>query len=184
MLGRTHSTYPDASVGEPLDPRAILERGEALGAAGRLDEAIAVFERGLQAFPTADGFRISLGYLHLRRNDRAAARAMFEHVRRLAPGRQDAMVGLAQVLRLQGDHQGAVNLYRQALAIRPDNAGARIALGECLLERGEREAGEAELRKAAAQAPDLAGPVMSALAASPRGRFFLKPSAARAFLKA
>ena len=44
--------------------------------------------------------------------------------------------------------------------------------------------GEAELKRAAVQAPELAGPALSALAAAPHGRFFLRPSAARAFLKA
>lgn len=173
-----------AAARRPAYPRAFLELGETLGAVGRIGEAIAAFEDGLRAFPTADGFRISLGYLHLRRNDRAAARAMFEHVRTVAPGRQDAMVGLAQVLALEGDHGGAVSLFRQALVIRPDNAGARIALAKSLLELGDREAGEAELKRAAAQAPELAGPILSALAAAPRGRFFLRPSAARDFLKA
>lgn len=183
MLGRSHSTQTNADAGGRAQPQAILERAEALAAAGRLAEAIAVFEQGLQAWPTADGFRISLGHLHLRRGDRAAARALFEHVRAAAPGRQDAMAGLAQVLALEGDPAGAADLYRRALAIRPDNAAARIGLGKCLLELGDRQAGEAELRRAAAQAPELAGPALSALAASPRGRFFLRPSDARAFLK-
>lgn len=180
MLGRSDTTL---SIAARPDPRSILERGEALGAAGRLDDAVAVFEQGLRVYPAADGFRVSLGYLHLRRNDRAAARAMFQHVRAAAPGRQDAMVGLAEVLRQDGDLAAAVDLYRQALAIRPDNAAARIALAECLLELGDREAGEGELRRAAAQARELAGPALAALSASPKGRFFLKPSAARAFLK-
>lgn len=168
---------------QPADPRAILERGEALGAAGRIEEAIAVFEAGLRAFPTADGFRVSLAYLHLRLNDLQAARALFKQVRKAAPGRQDAMVGLAQVLALEGAHRCAVGLYRKALAIRPDNAAARIALGRSLLELGDREAGEAELKLAAGQTPELAGPVLATLAAAPKGRFFLRPSAGLAFLK-
>jgi tetratricopeptide (TPR) repeat protein len=183
MLGRSYTTYTIAPQA-PTDPQTILRQGEALSAAGRLDQAVAIFEQGLRAFPAADGFRISLGYLRLRLNDPGAARAMFEHVRTAAPGRQDAMVGLAQVLDLEGDHAAAADLYRRALAIRPDNAGARIALGKCLLELGERDAGEAELRRVAEHAPELAGPVLSALAASPRGRFFLRPSAGRDFLKA
>jgi tetratricopeptide (TPR) repeat protein len=179
----TMTARPPASP-PATHPQAILDQARALEAEGRLEAAIAALEEGLRRFPAADGFRVAVGHLHLQRNDRAAARAAFEHVRAAAPGRQDAMAGLAQVLMREGDHRAAAVLLRQALAIRPDNAGARIALGKCLLELGEREAGEAELRQVAREAPALAGPVISALAAAPRGRLFLRPSAAKAFLKA
>ena len=172
-----------ASERRPAYPPAFLELADALSASGHLDEAAAALEAGLALLPAADGFRVALGYVHLKRNDRAGARKAFEHVRRAAPSRQDAMVGLAQVLSLDGDYARAAELYRRALAIRPDNVGARIGLGRCLLEAGDRPAGEAALRQAVQEAPEVSGPAILALSAVPHGRIFLRRSAAQAFLR-
>jgi hypothetical protein len=59
----------------------------------------------------------------------------------------------------------------------------RISLGKCLLEMGEREAGETVLRTVARDA-GATGLAITALAATPHGRFFLRPSAAAKFLRA
>lgn len=171
-----------ATERRPAYPPAFLELGEALGRLGRAAEGIVVLEAGLALFPTADGLRVALGYLHLQRNERSEARRRFEEVRRAAPGRGDAMVGLAKVMALVGEHRAAVELYRSALAVRPQDVGAGLGLAASLLELGEREAGETALRTAVAGREHVAGPAMGVLAAAPRGRFFLRPSAARRFL--
>jgi tetratricopeptide (TPR) repeat protein len=119
----------------------------------------------------------------LRLNDRARARAEFEAVRRAAPQRFDATAGLATVLELDGVYRGAADLCRAALALRPDPA-TQIRLARCLLELGEREAGEAALKAAAGGSTQATGLAIAALAAAPRGRLFLKPSAAAGFLSA
>lgn len=159
-----------------------LQAGQALGAAGRPRDGIAVLEEGLALVPAADGLRIALGYLHLQCGERTAARAQFAAVHAVAPGRQDALVGLAKVASLEGDHDAAAELYRRALVLRPGDFAAALGLGGSLLEAGDRPAGEAALRAAVGGAEHLAGPAVSILAASPHGRFFLRPSAARKFL--
>jgi Tfp pilus assembly protein PilF len=125
---------------------------------------------------------VGLGYVHLNRNDRVAARDQFQQVRAAAPGRYDGMVGLANVLALDGEYAEAAALYRQALELQPDNALTRLSLGRCLLEMGERDAGETALRAAAGGSPERVWPAIVALAATPRGRVFLRPSAAARFL--
>lgn len=170
----------------PAFALAFLELGELLGQAGRLDEALAVFDEGLSLAPDAAVLRVGLGHLQLKLNDRAQARAQFEAVRRAAPQRIDATLGLARVLELDGDYAGAAELCRAALAIRPD-AATQIQLGRCLFELGERAAGEAALKAAALGSSQATGPAtglaIAALAAAPHGRLFLKPSAAAAFLR-
>ncbi len=168
----------------PAYPLAFLELGEALGAAGRFDEGTAILEAGLALTPRADGLRIALGHLQLKRNDRIVARRLFQEVRAAAPQRQDAMVGLAKVMVLDGEYAQAAELYRRALVLRPGDVGARLGLGKCLLEMGERDAGEAEIGAVTREAAQLAGPALSALAATAHGRFFLRPSAALKFLGA
>lgn len=166
----------------PPFPLAFLEHGEQLGGVGRFDEAIAVFEDGMALAPDAAVLQVGLGYLHLKRNDRHAARRLFAQAHQAWPQRNDALVGLATVTALDGDYAAAADLYRRALGLRPDDAMTRIGLGKCLLEMGERDTGEATLRAATRGAPQLAGLAITALAATPRGRFFLRPSAVASFL--
>src|SRR5436190_3531261 len=171
-----------ATTRRPAFPLAFLELGERLGDLRRFDEGLAVFEAGLTLLPDAIILSMGLGYLHLKRNDRAAARARFLRVRAAAPERYDAMVALARVMALDGDHADAADLYRHALALRPDDALTRISLGKCLLEMGAREAGEATLRAALKSDPRLAAQAIAALAATPHGRLFLRPADAATFL--
>jgi tetratricopeptide (TPR) repeat protein len=167
----------------PAYPLAFLELGDRLGRLGRFDEAAAVFGQGLALTPDAAVLRIGLAYINLHRNDRATARRLFAEVRAAAPQRHDAVLGLAHVTSSDGDYAAAAGLYRQALDLRPDDAQTRISLGRCLLEMGERDAGEAALRAAARGGAQLAGPAITALAATPHGRMFLRPSAAADFLR-
>ena len=128
--------------------------------------------------------RIALGYVHLRRNDRAEARAQFSAACAAAPQRHDALVALAKVTALDGEFAAAVALHRRALAIRPDDVATRINLGKCLLDMGEREAGEAALRAATRAVPKATGLAITTLAAAAHGRVFLRPSDAARFLGA
>lgn len=171
-----------ATMRRPVFPLAFLKLGEQLGELGRFDEAVAVLEDGLALVPDGVGFRVTLGFLHLRRNERAMARAQFLKVVAEVPERHDATVGLARVMVSDGEYATAVDLLRRALVLRPDDAATLIELGKCYLEMGERSAGEATLRAAAQRAPQLAPLAMLALAAAPHGRFFLRTSDADVFL--
>jgi predicted Zn-dependent protease len=167
----------------PPFPPAFVELGSQLGKVGRFDEGIAVLESGLALTPDAVDLRMGLGQLHVKRNARAKARALFLQVRAAAPARHDALVALATVMALDGEYAAAADLYRHALGRLPDDGVTRINLAKCLLEMGERDAGEATLRAAARGTAELAGRAITALAAAPHGRFFLRPSAAAKFLR-
>ncbi len=166
----------------PAFPLAFLELGDRLGKAGRFDEAIAVFEEGLALIPQAVILRVGLGYVHLLRNDRAAARRLFIQVRASDPQRRDAALGLAHVLAADGDYAAAADLYRHVLSLTPDDAATRIALAKCLLELGDRGAGEATLRAATREGTEAVWDAITALASTPHGRLFLRPSDATRFL--
>jgi tetratricopeptide (TPR) repeat protein len=164
-----------ACARRPADPRAFLELGDLLGRLGRYDDAAAVFEEGLALEPRAIVLRVGLGYVHLGRGDRGAARDQFQRVREAAPERYDGLVGMGHVLALDGDHRAAIDLYRRALDLQPDNAATRISLAKCLLEQGERAAGEAELRIAVGGSAEQAWPAILALSGAPHGRLVLNP---------
>jgi predicted Zn-dependent protease len=185
-VGRTDDALDQlrqATERRPPYPPAFLELGVGLSDLGRPDEGASVLEDGLELMPDADGLRIGLGYLHLKRNDRSMARQAFQQVHNLAPGRPDAMVGLAQVLALGGDYSTAADLYRRAIALRPDDTAMQVNLGKCLLEMGHRAAGETAIRAATRGSASSAGAAIAALAATPHGRLFLRPSAAAKFLR-
>jgi hypothetical protein len=93
------------------------------------------------------------------------------------------MITLAKAMALDGEHAAAADLYRHILGLQPDDALTRINLAKCLLELGERDAGEAALRTAARGAGQMPGRAITALAAAPHGRFFLRPSVAAKFLR-
>jgi Flp pilus assembly protein TadD len=166
----------------PPFPPAFLEHAGQLARIGRFDEAIAVLESGLALAPDAAELRMELGYLHVKGNDRAKARAMFLQVLAVAPERPDALAALAKVMALDGEYAAAADTYRRALGQQPDDAVTRNSLGICLLEMNERDAGEASLRAVARSAPQMAGQAITSLAAASHGRFFLRPSGAAKFL--
>jgi tetratricopeptide (TPR) repeat protein len=167
----------------PPYPVAFLELGDRLTRAGRFDDAIEVFQEGLVLAPDAVVLRVGLGHAHLGRGDRAGARAAFSAARVMAPDRRDAAVGLGHLAAQEGDHAAAAAFYRQALAARPDDFETRVSLARSQLELGERAAGEALLREAAQAGDRAAGLVVTALASTPHGRAFLRPSLAARFLK-
>ncbi len=169
-----------ATTRRPAFAQAFADLGDRLGEQGRFDEAVATFEAGLALRPGDAVLQLGLGYIHVRRNERAEARALFSQAMAAAPERGDAAVALARVMALDGEYAAAAELYRNVLRGRPEDGVARIELGKCLLELGEREAGEAMLRGAASGGAP--GSAVKALAATPHGRFFLRPSAAARFL--
>jgi len=167
----------------PPFPPAFIELSRQLSERTRFDEGIELLESAVALAPDQIDLRMALGYLHLKRNDRAGARSVFRRASEAAPERHETLVALAKVLVLDGDYAGAADLYRHALALRPDDVLTRINLGKSLLEMGERDAGESTLRAAARGAPQLAGRAILALASAPHGRAFLRPAAAAAFLR-
>jgi Tfp pilus assembly protein PilF len=176
QLRRTTQRQP------PFAP-AFLEYGGQLAKIGRFDEAISALERGLAFAPHMVDLRMELGFVHLKRNDRARARAIFSQVLAASPERYDVLPALAKVMALDGEYVAAADLFRRALGMRPDDTVTRNNLGACLLELGERDAGEATLRAAVRNAPQMAGLAITSLAAASHGRFFLRPSAVAKFLR-
>ena len=129
-----------------------------------------MLESGLALMPDAIDLQKDLALLLLKCNDRARARAFL--ILAVAPGRSDALAGLAQVMLLDGEYAAAADAYRRVLALRPDDVMARADLGRCLLEMGERDTGEANIRQATGGRPQMIGRAVMSLAAASHGRFF------------
>lgn len=173
----------ETAARRPPFPGAFVELANQLGKIGGFDEGIEMLEDGLALMPDDVGLRMALGHLCLKRNDRDRARALFLQVREAAPESHEALVALAKVMAVDGKYAVAADLYRNALGLRPEDGLTRINLGKCQLEMGDRDAGEATLRAAARGLAQLTGAAITALAAAPHGRLFLRPSAVAKFLR-
>lgn len=166
----------------PFSP-AFLEYGNLLAALGRNDEAIGVLKHGLELAPRMGQLAIQIGFIHAARNERAEARAMLVRGLADAPGDTDGLFQLARMLQNECDFAQAAEIYRRLLAIAPHDAAARVGLGACLLELGETDAAFDSLQVAAGASAKIYGEIVTAVAASGRGRFWLRPSDAARALK-
>ncbi len=172
-----------ATERQPAFPFAFHELGVLLFAQRRLEEAEAVLRRGLTVAPAMPELSVLLGGILLERGDRANAKAAFARVLASAPQHPGALYGFGTVLMDDGEFARAAERFRQALTRDPTYVQAGISLGTCLLELGQREEALTQLRAAASVSPQFYGKALRALVNSGHGQFWLKPSAAAAFLK-
>jgi len=167
----------------PMFPPAFRELASQLGKGGDSAGAIAVLESCLGEMPHLVELQMDLGALYLGRNERGRARAALGKALAVAPGRPEVVALLARVMLLDGDYASAADAYIQVLAQRPDDAITRTEFALCQLELGDREAAEANLRIATRGRPHMQLLALHSLSASTHGRFFLRPSAAKKFLR-
>lgn len=168
---------------QPSFPLARLEKSNLLMSLGRDDEAIEVLERGLAIAPQSGELAIQLGAIFAARSDNTRARAMLSRGLADAPGHIDGLFSMARLMQSEREFAPAAGIYRQLLQAAPHEAAFRIGLGVCQLELGEDEAGFENLRIAARASDRLYYETVAALASAGRGRFFMKPSAARQFFR-
>ena len=76
----------------------------------------------------------------------------------------------------------AAELFKRVLAADPSDSLARLALGICLIETGQTEPGLENLSAASKTNAKMFGQTVNAIASAGKGRFWLRPSAARRFL--
>lgn len=161
---------------------AYYELGCLLVSLRRYDEAIAAFRGGLAVAPMMPELSIQLGNVFLRCRNCAEARIAFARALDISPHSPEALFGMAKSHQEVGENQEAAEYFRRYLLGKPDDSVAWLNLGHCLLELGDRETGYGCFRTAARGDAKRFGSALTSLAASARGRFWLKQSAAVRFL--
>jgi tetratricopeptide (TPR) repeat protein len=172
-----------ATKRRPPYAASFHELGCLLASMERYEESIEAFRRGIEVAPMMPQLSIQLGYVYLRRRNCADAKLAFARALDISPTSLDALFGIAKAHQLIGEHEAAVAYFRRCLISRPDNAGTWLDLGQCLLALGRRDEGYDCFRKAAHGDPKRYGSALTSLAASGHGRLWLKPSAAKGFLR-
>jgi tetratricopeptide (TPR) repeat protein len=140
---------------------SAYQTGLKLSAAGRHAEAIAQYETALTVQPDDAKVLFALGNTAQLLGLTAPAEQFFRKVLALEPGRLEALVNLANLLRASGQFEAAIALL-EPLA---ENAGPeiRLTLGSAWREKGDAAAAKAHYQAALAVRPDYA-PAMANLA--------------------
>jgi len=166
---------------QPLYAPAFHELGYLLMSLVHYEEAIEVLRRGLEIAPMMPQLSIQLGEVLLRRRSYGEGRAAFARALEIAPNSAEALFGLARAHQSLGEAAPAAACYRRCLVLTPQDGACWLSLGHCLLQIGDIEAGYDCFRTAARGDPERYGQALASLAASGRGRLWLKPSAAARF---
>jgi len=186
QLGRRDdalSRLKRASKRQPPYAPAFHGLGSLLFAMARYDEAIEALRRGVAVAPMMPEMTIQLGNVFLQRRKYEDARAAFGQALSILPDASDALLGMGKALYALGKSEAAADCFRRCLRVRPDDDSAWLHLGHCLLRLGEREAGYECFRTASRGDPKRYGRALLSLAASGRGRSWLRPSAAARFMR-
>jgi tetratricopeptide (TPR) repeat protein len=172
-----------ATKRRPPYATAFHELGYLLFSLERYDEAIEALRRGLDIAPMMPELSIQLGYVLLQRRNFADAKLAFARALDISPASPDALYGMAKAHQEIGENAPAADYFRRYLVSRPDDVGIWLNLGHCLLELGQIDAGYDCFRTVARGDPKRYGTALTSLAASARGKFWLKPTAAARFLR-
>jgi len=134
---------------------AQLEHARALRDTGDVAGARAACEGILSHDPTHAGAQCLLGALFGQEGDLDRAMAHLTEAVRLAPGSEEAHLGLGNVYRLRNAPEAAAASYRRVLAINADSPAAHYSLGLVLRHFAEFDAAAGHLQRAFSLSPDL-----------------------------
>jgi Flp pilus assembly protein TadD len=168
---------------QPAYPPAFHGLGTLLFAIERCDEAIEVLSRGVEVAPMMPEMSILLGSVLLKQRNYEKAKAAFRQALAISPASPEALSGMGAAFYATGDNGVAADFFRRCLRSRPDDDTVWLQLGHCLLRLGDHDAGYECFRTAARGDAKRYGRALSSLAASGRGRAWLRPSVAARFMR-
>jgi protein O-GlcNAc transferase len=141
----------------PQDPEVHSDRGNALLALRRPDEAVPWYRQAIALNREFKAAHHNLGLALSQIGHLAEAAASYRRALKLDPNFVEALTGLADVSRLSGESEHAVACYRRALALSPTLPQAHYGLGKAYQSLGQIGAAEASYRQALALNPHYVG---------------------------
>ena len=129
--------WADTVAKRPKNPRAQCSLGDALSREGRVQEAIASYERALRLKPDYAEAHNNLGTLLARAGKVEEAIGHFEQALRIRPDYPEADNNLGAALVRLGKVQEAIGHYERVVRTRPDSAEAHNNLGNALAQVGK-----------------------------------------------
>jgi protein O-mannosyl-transferase len=135
---------------------ALNNLGLLLYHQGRLDEAIAHYQKALQINPDNAEAHINLGTDLLKKGRVDEAIAQYQMGAKIKPDFAEAHYNLGNALLQKGSVSEAITQYQTALQINPDNADAHNDLAVALQQKGRLDEAIAHYQKALQINPDNA----------------------------
>ena len=167
-----------ASERQPPVSHAFFELGTLLYEKRRIAEAEAVLVRGMAVAPAAQ-LSFALGTIFLERGDFDGAAVSFARALAANPGHPSVLCGLGRAQMARGELNQALENFREAMVKNPSEGRARFLTAQCLFELGRSAEAIESLRALVAWAPQSFGDALKTCVEAGKGRFWLKPSAAK-----
>jgi len=123
---------------------------------GKIDEAIKIALKAIEAQPDYGVAQYNLGNLYVRRGQFDTAQRHFEEALRLYPNYADAHSNYGQLLAERGDLDTGIKHFRKAIELNPTLGRAYLNLGVALAKIGNLDEAIRSLREAARVAPESA----------------------------
>ncbi|HVO89446.1 MAG TPA: tetratricopeptide repeat protein [Casimicrobiaceae bacterium] len=152
---RSIDAFRHATQIDPRHPRGFNNLGNALRAAGRLDEAAQAFERGVALDPGYALCWANLAIVQRERGEPAAAATALERALALDPRERGTLITLAGLCRQQGDIDAAARLYEQALQREQRDASTWLQLGLTVAQRDDLASARSAFDQAQARDPAM-----------------------------
>ncbi len=131
--------WGDCVAKSPEKPRPHNNLGIFLKRNGRIDEAIAHFQKALELKRDYASPHINLAGAYGRQGKHEKALVHFDEALRLRPNVPETHYGMGNALAAVGRIAEAVDHYRKALEIKPDYADAHLKLADVLDQKGRQQ---------------------------------------------
>jgi tetratricopeptide (TPR) repeat protein len=152
----SESVWRNALAVTTANYTAHVQLCDALLRKGRIDEAIAEAEIGLQIQPNSAEGHSNLAIALSKKGDMEKALLHFERAVKLKPNRPKLHYNIAAVLAEKGRLDEAISHYEQELQIQPEFAEAHNNLGTALLRKGRLDDALLHFEQAITANPQLA----------------------------
>lgn len=134
----------------PQDPASLFANALRAHEAGRLPDAVALYQRVIAVQPERMEAYANLANALCTMGDAGQAESMLRKAMAADPDNADLLFNLGYVMTAQGRFQDAIAAYRKAVALKPDMADAHYHLGSLLTEHGTVSEGFEHLMRRAA----------------------------------
>jgi len=155
LMPAAGSQAPDPATLE--EAAALIRTGNAAEDAGRVREALGLYERAVALAPGLPAAHLNLGIAQEALGQVQAARAAYNRVLELDAGHPFGAYNLAKLEYVAQRLPAAESLLRRALARQPDFPDALVLLSNVLDGMGHREAAAEPLARALQLKPDYPG---------------------------
>jgi tetratricopeptide (TPR) repeat protein len=156
LYGEALDRYREALRIEPDTRRAMVGEAWSLVRLGRAPEARSIAKRLLAENHEDVEILMLMATSCAESGDPAAALAVLELARRVAPMRADIQQKIGDISRSLGDNESAISAYRHALQLDQDFAVVRFQLARLLQLKGQHRDAELELVAALDAVPTYA----------------------------